>query len=180
MYSQVRALNCPAKESGTDIYNRAFIFAAALVLGFSMFAHRDIDSEIDDAFRGAITILRMLASQSAQAAHYLDISTMLEAAINQQRQRLAAQARQRRSQYVSRIFSLSDNPTTLRRQSEGDEQASNATPLLAQSVPSYPWLQSEAGTGAVTPLIDSTLFDWEGMDLPLWDSFPFLTESTAM
>jgi hypothetical protein len=146
-----------------------------------MFAHRDIDTETDDAFRGAITLLRMLASQSAQAAHYLEITTMLESAINQQRQQLAAQARQRRSRYVNRIFSLSDNPTTPRRKSEGDEQTSNATPLLAQGVPPYSWLQSEDGTGVVTPpLIDGTLFDWEGMDLPLWDSFPFLTESTAM
>lgn len=162
------------------MYNRAFIFAAALVLGFSMFAHRDIDSEIDEAFRGAMTILRMLASQSAQAAHYLDITIMLEAAINQQRQRLAAQARQRRSQYVSRIFSLNENPATPRRQRESDEQSSIATPLT-QSIPSYSWLQSDDGIGTVTPpMIDGTLFDWEGMDLPLWDSFPFLTESSAI
>lgn len=145
-----------------------------------MFAHRDIDSEIDEAFHGAIVILRMLASQSAQAAHYLDITAMLEAAINQQRQQLAIQSRQRRSQYVSRIFSLSDNPTTPRRQSGLDEQASNATPLATPNL-SYSWLQSEDGTAAVTPpTIDGTLFDWEGMDLPLWDSFPFLTESTTI
>jgi hypothetical protein len=29
-------------------------------------------------------------------------------------------------------------------------------------------------------MMDGTLFDWEGMDLPLWDSFPFLAESTTM
>ncbi|KAJ5352765.1 hypothetical protein N7452_001739, partial [Penicillium brevicompactum] len=171
-------------DSGLMLRNmcilKAFIFAAALVLGFSMFAHRDIDSEIDQAFRGAMTILRMLASQSAQAAHYLDITIMLEAAINQQRQRLAAQARQRRSQYVSRIFSLNGNPATPRTQSEGDEQPNSTTPLT-QSIPSYSWLQSDDGIGTVTPpMIDGTLFDWEGMDLPLWDSFPFLTESSTI
>jgi hypothetical protein len=174
-------LEFPIQKSATDINNRAFIFAAALVLGFSMFAHRDIDSEVDDAFRGAITILRMLASQSAQAAHYLDITNMLESAIIQQRQQLAAQARRRRSQYVSRIFSLSDNPATPRTHNEGDEQTKNTTPHLTHSVPSYPWLQPDGGIGTVTPsLADGALFDWEGMDLPLWDSFPFLTESTAM
>ncbi|CAG8070582.1 unnamed protein product [Penicillium salamii] len=172
-------------DSGLMLRNmcilKAFIFAAALVLGFSMFAHRDIDSDIDEAFRGAMTILRMLAPQSAQAAHYLDITIMLESAINQQRQQLAAQARQRRSQYVSRIFSLNDNPTTPQRQSEAHEQASGTTPLLTQSIPSYSWLQSDDGIGTVTPpMIDGTLFDWEGMDLPLWDSFPFLTESAVI
>ncbi|KAJ9482753.1 hypothetical protein VN97_g10670 [Penicillium thymicola] len=164
---------------------KAFIFAAALVLGFSMFSHRDVDSEIDDVFRGALTILRMLASQSAQAAHYLEIITKLEAVISKQRQQLAAQARQRRRQYVTRIFSLNDTPATPQTQSGGDgeqEEVINATPPLSQRVTSNAWLHSEDDTtAAVSPLmIDGTSFDWECMDLPLWDSFPFLTESTTM
>ncbi|KAJ5178664.1 uncharacterized protein N7500_001363 [Penicillium coprophilum] len=163
---------------------KAFIFAAALVLGFSMFSRRDVDPEIDGVFRGALTILRMLASQSAQAAHYLEIITMLEAAIREQRQRLAAQARQRRSPYVNRIFSLSETPTTRHTQIEADdeEEVSNATPIRSQSVTSYPLLHSEDGAATVVtpPMIDSTLFDWEGMDLSLWDSFPFLAESTTI
>ncbi|KAJ6029717.1 hypothetical protein N7499_000864 [Penicillium canescens] len=154
---------------------KAFVFAAALVLGFSMFSHRDVDSEIDGAFGGALTILRMLAPQSAQAAHYLEITSMLESAITQQRQQLAAHARQRRSQYVNRIFSLNDNPTAPQTQPENADQPETANPRLAQGAP-YSWLQSDDGTGAVTPLLDGTSLDWEGMDLPLWDSFPFLTE----
>jgi hypothetical protein len=163
--------------------SRAFIFAAALVLGFSMFSHRDVDSEIDDVFRGALTILRILASQSAQAAHYLEIITMLQAAINEQRQRLAAQARQRRSQYVSRIFSLNDRPATPHTQTEADDdEVRNATTTRSQSLTSYPLLHSDDGAAATVtpPMMDGTLFDWEGMDLPLWDSFPFLAESTTM
>ncbi|CAI7595322.1 unnamed protein product [Penicillium viridicatum] len=164
---------------------KAFIFAAALVLGFSMFSRHDMDPEIDDVFRGALTILRMLASQSAQAAHYLEIITKLDAAISKQRQRLAAQARHRRSQYVTRIFSFNDTPATPQTQGGGDkeqEEAINASPLLSQSVTSYAWLHSDDGTAATVspPMIDGTLFDWEGMDLPLWDSFPFLAESTTI
>ncbi|CAI7604362.1 unnamed protein product [Penicillium discolor] len=168
---------------------KAFIFAAALVLGFSMFSHREVDSEIDDVFRGALTILRMLASQSAQAAHYLEIITKLEAAISKQRQRLVAQARQRRSQYVTRIFSLNDTPATPQTQGEGEEEeeeeeeeAVNTTPPLSHSVTSYGWLHSDDGTAAAVspPMIDGTLFNWESMDLPLWDSFPFLAESTTI
>lgn len=142
-----------------------------------MFSHCDVDSEIDDVFRGALTILRMLALQSAQAAHYLEIITKLEAAISKQRQQLAAQARQRRSQYVTRIFSLNDT-----RGDGEQEEAINATPPLSQRVTSNAWLHSEDDTTAAVspPMIDGTLFDWECMDLPLWDSFPFLTESTTM
>ncbi|KAJ5762573.1 uncharacterized protein N7511_005955, partial [Penicillium nucicola] len=170
-------------QSGLLFHNqcilKAFVFAAALVLGFSMFSHREVDTEIDSAFRGALTILRMLAPQSAQAAHYLEITTMLESAITQQRQKLAAHSRQRRSQYVNRIFSLSENPVTPQDRPESVNQTGPSTPRLAPGVPSS-WLQSEDGTGAVTPLLEGTLLEWEGMDLPMWDSFPFLTEASIL
>lgn len=153
---------------------RAFVFAAALVLGFSMFSNRDIDSEIDSAFAGALTILRMLAHQSAQAAHYLEILTLLEAAVTQQRQQLAIQARQRRSQYVTRIFSLNESLTPSRAQHEEEGRAVSGTPLLTQGGPFYPWTPLDVGQGTVTPpTTDGVFMDWEGMELPLWDSFPF-------
>lgn len=153
---------------------RAFVFAAALVLGFSMFSHRDVDTEIDNAFSGALSILQMLAQQSAQAAHYLEILTLLEGAVTQQRQRLSAQARQRRSQYVSRIFSLSDTPSIPRMQSVDNSRGASATPLLVQGGPFYPWIPNDEGAAIATPpMMDGAFLDWEGMDLPLWDSFPF-------
>ncbi|KAJ5239005.1 hypothetical protein N7468_003624 [Penicillium chermesinum] len=121
---------------------KAFIFAAALVLGFTMFAHREIDSDVESAFKGALVILRMLAAQSAQAAHYLEILTLLEAAIVQQRQRLAAHARQRRSQYVSRIFSLHDSPKAPRDQGPEQVRPDPSTPLSMPSG-SYPWIPQD-------------------------------------
>lgn len=145
-----------------------------------MFSHGEVNSEVDDAFRGALSILRMLALQSAQAAHYLEITTMLEAAINQQRQRLVTQSRQRRSQYVSRIFSLNNNPATAQIQPEGHGETRSVTPLMGENTPSCSWLHLDEGTTVTPPIIEGTQFDWEGMDLPLWDSFPFLTESNTM
>ncbi|KAJ5657318.1 uncharacterized protein N7484_000967 [Penicillium longicatenatum] len=153
---------------------KAFVFAAALVLGFSMFAHRDVDSEIDSAFSGALTILRMLAQQSAQAAHYLEILTLLEAAITEQRQRLASQARQRRSKYVSRIFSLTDSPNVPRAQSQNENRPDSATPQSTQGGPLFPWIpQGDGPTATTPPVFDGAFLEWEGMELPLWDSFPF-------
>lgn len=158
---------------------RAFVFAAALVLGFSMFSHRDIDSEVDGAFAGALSILRMLSHQSAQAAHYLEILTLLEAAVTQQRRRLAAQAQQRRSQYVSRIFSLNDGPVSARMQSEGEGLA--ATTPLQQGGSFYPWTPQHDGPATMTPpVIDGAFLDWEGMELPLWDSFPFTEPGSSV
>lgn len=78
---------------------------------------------------------------------------------------------------------MTDSPATPRTQNQGDEgEARDVTPLLSQSVTSYAWLHSEDGTAPAVspPMVDGALFDWEGMDLPLWDSFPFLAESTTM
>lgn len=158
--------------------HRAFVFAAALVLGFSMFCHRDIDGEVDSAFSGALDILRMLAHQSAQAAHYLEILTMLEAAVTQQRQRQAAQARQRRSRYVNRIFSLHDSPSTPRAQND-DDSRTDATSLLNAGGPLYPWIPQDNGP-VTPPVIDGAFLDWEGMELPLWDSFPFTEPGSSV
>ncbi|KAJ5313202.1 uncharacterized protein N7443_000086 [Penicillium atrosanguineum] len=158
---------------------KAFVFAAALVLGFSMFSHHDVDPEIDGAFTGALAILRMLAHQSAQAALYLDILTSLEAAVTQQRRRMAAQARQRRSQYVSRIFSLTDSPRPARMQSE--EEGRTAATSLIPGGPFYPWAPQDDGPRTVTPpVIDGAFLDWEGMELPLWDSFPFTEPGSSV
>ncbi|QQK42174.1 Activator of stress genes [Penicillium digitatum] len=149
---------------------KAFFFAAALVLGFSMFSCRDIDSEIDDVFRGALTILHVMASQSAQAVHYLNIVTKLEAAIGKQRHQLAAQARQRRGQYVNRIFNLNESSPIPRTQNWGgvEEETRNENPLLSQTVTSCAMLHSDDGTAppASPPMIGGTLFDRDGMDLP--------------
>lgn len=146
-----------------------------------MFAHRNVDSDVDSAFRGALVILRMLAVQSAQAAHYLEILTLLEAAVTQQRQRLAAQARQRRSQYVSRIFSLKSNPTTPSDQAGDQDRVDDPTPLLTPDALSYSWVSRDDGPVIVTPpAVDGTFLDWEGMELPLWDSFPFTEPGSSV
>lgn len=146
-----------------------------------MFSHRDVDTEIDNAFTGALSILQMLAQQSAQAAHYLEILTLLEAAVTQQRQRLSAQARQRRSQYVSRIFSLSDTPSAPRMQGVENSRGGSATPLLVQGGPFYPWIPNDEGAAIATPpIMDGAFLDWEGMELPLWDSFPFTEPGSSV
>ncbi|KAI2789369.1 hypothetical protein POX_d04857 [Penicillium oxalicum] len=162
---------------------KAFVFAAALVLGFAMFAHRSVDTEIDHAFTGALKILQMLSQQSAQAAHYLEILTLLESAVKQQRQRLSAQARQRRSQYVNRIFSLSEIPSTTPAPSQGTDfgHSGTGTPVQVQSGLFFPMISNDEENAIVTPpILDGVFLDWEGMELPLWDSFPFTEPGSSV
>lgn len=136
-----------------------------------MFSQKEVDTSLDSAFNGALDILRMLSQQSAQAAHYLEILTFLSTAITEQRQRLASQSRQFRSRYVSKLFSLHG-----RRSPEAQEstESSGVSPLASQSTP----LQSdEPGDRSLTMPsdIDDAFSGWEGMELPLWDSFPYIT-----
>lgn len=141
-----------------------------------MFSQREADPELEGAFHGAIEILRMLSQQSAQAAHYFEILTMLASAIAEKRQRLSLQKPQG-SRYVSKLFSLnqpgprqSDNP-------EAPDRPDGAlSPVSAHANNVYLLAQGDRPASDLTPDVDSLFSGWEGLDLPLWDSFPFLTE----
>lgn len=137
-----------------------------------MFSQKELDSALDSAFNGALDILRMLSQQSAQAAHYLEILTFLSTAITEQRQRLASQSRHSRSRYVSKLFSLH------RRRSSGTHESTESSavsPLASQSTAAQ---SDEQGDRVLTmPAdIDDAFSGWEGMELPLWDSFPYIAE----
>lgn len=137
-----------------------------------MFSQKEVDSALDSAFNGALDILRMLSQQSAQAAHYLEIVTFLSTAITEQRQRLASQSRYSRSRYVSKLFSLHGR----RRSPEPQEiESSGVSPLASQST--APQSDEHADRSLTMPAdIDDAFSGWEGMELPLWDSFPYIAE----
>ncbi|KAL4891501.1 hypothetical protein BDV59DRAFT_203410 [Aspergillus ambiguus] len=151
---------------------KAFVFAAALVLGFSMFSRKERDSGIEQAFNGALEILHTLAQKSAQASHYYEILTSLKNAITAQRQRLMQYPPQNKTRYVSKLFSLNSsrsmpgfqNPVTL--SVETDDPSMPTTPNILDS-----WSLMDAVSQ------DSTFSGWEGLELPLWDSFPFIDGS---
>lgn len=135
-----------------------------------MFSQKEVDSALDSAFNGALDILRMLSQQSAQAAHYLEILTFLSTAISEQRQRLASQSRHSRSRYVSKLFSLHR-----RRSPEAQETESSGVSPLASST--APQSDEQADRSLTMPAdIDDAFSGWEGMELPLWDSFPYIAE----
>ncbi|KAL4907201.1 hypothetical protein BDW74DRAFT_148741, partial [Aspergillus multicolor] len=86
---------------------KALVFAAALIPGFSMFSQKELDSTLEEAFTGALEILRVLSQQSAQAAHYFEILNLLRNAIDEQRQRLRDNPPPHTDKkYVSKLFSL--------------------------------------------------------------------------
>ncbi|KAK5178165.1 hypothetical protein LTR44_009471 [Exophiala sp. CCFEE 6388] len=87
---------------------KAWLFAAGLVLGFSMFAQGESPFDMDQSFNGAREVLKKLADHSPQAEEYSGILTAFADAIQRHRQHLSREKRP--NKYVSRILSLDFNP----------------------------------------------------------------------
>lgn len=151
---------------------RALVFAAGLILGFDMFAKRELDFEIENAFSGAKEILSFIAEQSSQAAHYAEILGLLSSAIAEQRRKTASQGR---SKLVSRLFPSDGGKSVGRsddaqfRQSEGAAQAVGDRPLLDGT---GHWLFGQPPTIS-TEMESDMIGGWDVLDLSQWDNFPF-------
>ncbi|PYH49724.1 fungal specific transcription factor domain-containing protein [Aspergillus saccharolyticus JOP 1030-1] len=152
---------------------KAFIFAAGLVLGFSMFSRKEADPLQEETYDEALDILRMLSERSAQAAHYLEILSLLRNAVYEQRQRLVQHTQQVGRRYVSKLFSLSDRrfstQTHTGATASSSEEISDIPPLGFLD----PWPGIDGLTALDPATYGSMLAGWAGMELPLWDSFPF-------
>lgn len=85
------------------------MFAAGLVIGFSMFAQPEPKFEMDESFNGAREVLKKLSDHSAQAEHYYEILTGFADAIQRHRQHLAREKRKSHNKYVNQILKLDMN-----------------------------------------------------------------------
>lgn len=83
---------------------KAWMFAAGLLLGFSMFAQSEPDSEIDESFRNAIAVLERLAQFSPQARHYFEILTTFSDAIHTHREQVGRERKRKSNRFVNQIF----------------------------------------------------------------------------
>ncbi|KAM0262170.1 hypothetical protein ACHAQJ_001913 [Trichoderma viride] len=149
---------------------KALIFAAGLILGFDMFAKRELDYEIEMAFRSAKDVLDFLGIQSPQAAHYSEILNLLSSAVVKQRMKLPSRPR---SRYVGKLLSFSRE-----RDASQDNSANNDEEIL--SLNNSGLTTGEVGGVWVTDLsgqpaeIDGDMLrGWDSLDLSQWDSFPF-------
>lgn len=91
------------------------MFAAGLVIGFSMFAQAEPKFEMDESFNGAREVLKKLSDHSPQAEHYYEILTGFADAIQRHRQHLAREKRKSQNKYVNQILRLdmNNNQTTV-------------------------------------------------------------------
>lgn len=149
------------------------MFAAGLILGFDMFAKRELDYEIESAFRGAREVLEFIAAQSPQAALYSEILSLLSNAITKQRDQLASRGR---SKLVSRLFSLSgtESSTDAGSSLPTDRATSLSQPssAIAFEDGNANWMMGQSGLQGVG-LDGDLLAGWDSLELSQWDNFPF-------
>ncbi|KAB8265889.1 hypothetical protein BDV32DRAFT_134498 [Aspergillus pseudonomiae] len=122
---------CDAAEAGILWGNmcilKAWLFAAGLVLGFSLLAEGQTTSEICDAFHGACRLLGSLGHLSPQAAQYHRILTSFSEAIDVYRERLRRERHEARTPFVERILTLDPSSDTNGDQQNNQEPAPIAT-----------------------------------------------------
>ncbi|KAB8074816.1 hypothetical protein BDV29DRAFT_190646 [Aspergillus leporis] len=122
---------CDAAEAGILWGNmcilKAWLFAAGLVLGFSLLAEGQTTSEVCDAFDGSCRLLGSLGHLSPQAAQYHQILTSFSEAIGVYREQLRHERRESRTPFVERILMLDPNSKTNSDQHSAQEPASNTT-----------------------------------------------------
>lgn len=93
------------------------MFAAGLLLGFSVFAQgSNTENEAEKAFHQARNVLKKLAELSLQAGHYFEILSSLGDAVSWSQRRASEKRRQTTSQYMDQIFTANnlndvDGPT---------------------------------------------------------------------
>ncbi|KAK3717048.1 hypothetical protein LTR37_006103 [Vermiconidia calcicola] len=83
---------------------KAWMFAAGLLLGFSLFAQGDSGGGTNEAFHHARAVLKKLAELSPQAAHYHDILTSFSESIEMYRRKLKDEKRRMTSRYLDQTF----------------------------------------------------------------------------
>ncbi|PTB65791.1 hypothetical protein BBK36DRAFT_1121016 [Trichoderma citrinoviride] len=162
-----------AHKSGLLLGNmcilKALIFAAGLILGFDMFAKKELDYEVEVAFRSAKDVLDFLGIQSPQASHYSEILGLLSNAIMKRRMELSSRPR---SRYVGKLLSFN-------REGGDPGQENGAENEEALAVDDHTTCNHAAGVWGADMAAQGAEMDgdvlrgWDGLELSQWDSFPF-------
>ncbi|KAF2160630.1 hypothetical protein M409DRAFT_70365 [Zasmidium cellare ATCC 36951] len=160
---------------------KAWMFAAGLLLGFSMFAQVEPVPEVDGAFQNAISVLEQLGQLSPQARHYFEILSTFSDAIYARREQLGRERRKKSDRYVSQIFTADFQDPSVAGTSSAPAATGDAA---AYTTPSSAGVNGATG---VDPNIDPMLnFDLDGYDLSLnypqapndeWTDMPLLSDN---
>ena len=115
----------------SNLCNRAWVFGAGLVLGFSLFAGEP-RAELQDAFLGSRAVLQQIGCFSPQAKLYYEILVEFADAIAHYRMRVTRQTRRAVDQYIDQILVI-DSTTDADTQKRDGPAADGVQPSLYPS-----------------------------------------------
>lgn len=183
MYLAVRQPQIFQTAYDANNIRRAWIFAAALVLGFASLGEGGANADVRGAFRSSQSVLRTFGHLSAQSEQYYRIITSFSDTIDEYWGQIDGGRRQSKRPLVERIFSLKN---------QGEHSSWEGTsPGIELPAPNITttggldtmWLPDDA-TSSLTGLLPYNgswlpLADDELMLRMLWDNATTLIDSNT-
>lgn len=155
---------------------KAWIFSAALVIGFHLFATTEPDTEAENAFSQSQNILQHLAIRSPQAKHYHDILIYLHKAINQRHQQRATPSRKQNAFQVDQIMTWNPEASSyvdhasLSNNSSNNIFTNSGNPAAIDGS----WLNNiPIDDGEMQQFLQHPDFGWNAAMMPFWNQFSF-------
>lgn len=171
------------KAKKADVTDRAWIFAAGLVLGFSLLGDGEIRTESREAFHGSQRILWKLGRLSPQADQYYRILASFSETIDAYRRQLRCERSESKAPYVERILSLNTTNNAQAGQTVSP-QLSLLAPDLSTTNGSIAAWQGADGMMSFSDIVPNTnqwppFADDELMLRLLWDNATSLIDLVA-
>jgi hypothetical protein len=148
---------------------RAWVFAAGLILGSSLFVYDDTETrgETESAFQSARHVLRNLANLSPQAKHYDEILTSFAEAIIKHRQHVVSERQKAAKQYYDCIFDIDITPAVARGEGceidDGEgEDIEYFYPVFDESIPGTAFGGLDDMPGVESGNLDNASVDLDG------------------
>lgn len=165
------------------LIHRAWVFAAGLILGFSLFAYDDVESrnETESAFQSARHVLQYLANLSPQAKQYDEILTSFAEAILKHRQQTSSARQKIADKYIDCVLDIGVT-TAMEPQHHRQRRSTNGRdycgsweqPPQTSTPASRPSMSAIGAEDRIMERVDESDSDIAaGVDLDGFSVFPF-------
>jgi hypothetical protein len=156
-------------EFSADIHPRAFVFAAALILGLILFTDENAARDVRNSLAAAIEVMKKLSRRSRQAEHYHFILRDMEKDIDCFQEQIAMSKRESSRRPVRRLMQSARESNTPFPASDPlhDENANWTLPadisLASSAVPTFSF------PSTIVPDSDEAISSWNFPSIQFWD-----------
>lgn len=155
---------------------KAWIFSAALVIGFHLFTMNEPDTEAENSFSQAQSVLQHIAKRSPQAKHYFDILVYLHDAIKKRHNQRATPSRKQNAFVIDRLAIHDSFPSSNTHTTNPTSGILGTEDIDFQlhNEGTENWLSSVPINGIdVQQMLQNSDFAWDAAMAPFWNQFSF-------